>query len=119
MLPKNLLEEFNKAINAALDQTKLQELTNQPSVNKTLTEQNNISTNLENKTEKTQKNRCTHCNKKTGILGFGCRCGGNFCAGHRFTDQHNCPCSEEIKKEDLANLSKNNIKVVADKITRI
>ena len=105
MLPKNLLEEFNKVANSIIDQTKFTELANQK---------------VETKTEKPiQKNRCTECKKKTGILGFGCRCGGNFCAGHRFTDQHNCPCVEEIKKESLENLAKQNIKVVADKITRI
>ncbi len=116
MLPKNLLEEFNKVANSLVDKTKFTELANQ----KVETKQSNIDTNVENKTEKPiQKNRCTECKKKTGILGFGCRCGGNFCAGHRFTDQHNCPCIEEIKKESLENLAKQNIKVVADKITRI
>jgi predicted nucleic acid binding AN1-type Zn finger protein len=119
MLPKNLLEEFEKVANTLLDPMKLKELANQNTVNKVVVEQNSIKANMENKTEKPPKNRCTQCNKRTGILGFDCRCGGNFCASHRFTDQHNCPCIEEIKKEGLEKLAKNNVKVVADKLTRI
>lgn len=68
---------------------------------------------------KNQKNRCTICNKKIGILGFSCRCNGNFCTLHRLPEQHNCCSLEEIKKESLEILSKNNYKVTADKLISI
>jgi AN1-type zinc finger protein 5/6 len=29
------------------------------------------------------KKRCEQCNKKVGLLGFECKCGKYFCAGHR------------------------------------
>lgn len=39
----------------------------------------------------TQKlNRCVICTKKTGLTGFKCRCGDNFCGIHRYPDEHGC-----------------------------
>jgi hypothetical protein len=109
MLPKNLIEEFNKVANLMIvEETKLKE-------------PDNINTNniTDEKTKKVQKTKCTFCSKKTGLLGFGCKCGGNFCANHRHTDQHKCTCIEQIIKEDREILAKNNQKVVADKIIKI
>lgn len=37
-----------------------------------------------------RKNRCLCCNKKIGILGFSCRCGGSFCGVHRYPEEHRC-----------------------------
>lgn len=36
------------------------------------------------------KNRCDMCNKKVGLLGFPCRCGGTFCGVHRYPEKHEC-----------------------------
>ena len=33
---------------------------------------------------KKKKNRCLKCNKKVGLTGFPCRCGGLFCSLHRY-----------------------------------
>nr|GMD08496.1 putative zinc finger A20 and AN1 domain-containing stress-associated protein 8 [Ipomoea batatas] len=34
--------------------------------------------------------RCLCCNKKVGLMSFGCRCGGTFCGSHRFPEEHKC-----------------------------
>lgn len=43
-----------------------------------------------NSTAPAAPNRCTKCTKKTGLLGFICRCGNNYCTAHRFSDDHGC-----------------------------
>ncbi|RRT37201.1 hypothetical protein B296_00042359, partial [Ensete ventricosum] len=35
-------------------------------------------------------NRCSSCRKRVGLTGFRCRCGELFCAGHRYSDTHDC-----------------------------
>jgi hypothetical protein len=53
-------------------------------------------------------NRCTQCNKRVGLTGFECRCGGLYCQIHRYSDEHNCTFdykqlgSEEIRKNNPA-----------------
>ncbi len=106
MQPKNLLNEFNKV--ASPLHVPIQ------------TNQNISSLSLEEKSEvSTKSKRCTCCNKKTGLMGFNCRCGGNFCANHRHADQHNCQEIESFKKRDLEVLKKQNEKVIADKLEKI
>nr|GMD08497.1 zinc finger A20 and AN1 domain-containing stress-associated protein 7-like [Ipomoea batatas] len=39
---------------------------------------------------KAKINRCFCCNKKVGLMSFGCRCGGTFCGSHRFPEEHKC-----------------------------
>ena len=41
-------------------------------------------------TQSTKKKRCLVCNKKVGLTGFTCRCGGLFCGSHRSETQHAC-----------------------------
>lgn len=40
-----------------------------------------------------QKNttRCYKCGKKTGLMGFQCKCGYYYCAAHRHAEEHDCP----------------------------
>ncbi|CAA2963002.1 zinc finger A20 and AN1 domain-containing stress-associated protein 5-like [Olea europaea var. sylvestris] len=35
-------------------------------------------------------NRCKSRNKKVGLTGFGCKCGGSFCGMHRYPEAHAC-----------------------------
>ena len=37
-----------------------------------------------------EKIRCFTCNKKLGLLGFNCRCGGAYCSVHRADVEHKC-----------------------------
>ncbi|CAI2381394.1 unnamed protein product [Moneuplotes crassus] len=66
---------------------------------------------------KPKKNRCNHCNKKTGLLGFSCKCELNFCAKHRHADDHNC--SYDYQAETKKILEEKNPVVEASKFGRI
>ena len=37
-----------------------------------------------------KKNCCKKCNKKVGLTGFTCRCGGLYCGNHRYAEEHSC-----------------------------
>ncbi|KAI9092501.1 hypothetical protein K1719_027629 [Acacia pycnantha] len=39
---------------------------------------------------KSEKKRCKSCNKKVGLTGFKCQCGGLFCGKHRYAEEHFC-----------------------------
>uniref|UniRef100_A0A0D9ZEA1 AN1-type domain-containing protein n=1 Tax=Oryza glumipatula TaxID=40148 RepID=A0A0D9ZEA1_9ORYZ len=66
----------------------------------------------------TAPNRCAACRKKVGLTGFKCRCGGNFCGGHRHADAHGC--GFDYKSAGKEQIAKQNPLVVADKLaTRI
>ena len=59
-----------------------------------------------------KRNRCDLCNKKYGLIPFKCRCGGKFCAEHRYSFMHFCDF-------DYTSFERNKIhlpKVVQDKI---
>eukprot|EP00128_Syssomonas_multiformis_P014614 Colp12_sorted_trinity150504_noHs@20100 len=62
-------------------------------------------------------NRCATCNKKVGLTGFDCRCGGLFCGLHRYSDKHEC--NYDYKTTGKAELAKLNPAVVKDKIERL
>eukprot|EP00731_Ephydatia_muelleri_P024775 Em0016g1046a len=65
-----------------------------------------------------QRNRCAHCGKKTRLAAaYNCRCGGVYCAVHRYPEVH--ACTYDYKAEGRQTLSKNNPKVVASKIHKI
>ncbi|CAJ0562948.1 unnamed protein product, partial [Mesorhabditis spiculigera] len=62
-------------------------------------------------------NRCHSCNKRVGLTGFPCRCGGLYCSEHRYDLAHNC--TFDYKTMEREELRKNNPVVVSDKIQRI
>lgn len=65
---------------------------------------------------KHKKTRCNliECKAKLGLLGFSCRCGYQFCAKHRHTNDHFC--TYDHKSHDKNQLKQKNEKVVADKV---
>lgn len=70
------------------------------------------------KNAKNNSKFCEKCDKKLRLMcEFTCRCGGVFCAMHRFHDQHGC--TFDYRKEAMAKLEKMNPKIVNDKITRL
>lgn len=71
----------------------------------------------EAKDTKKKKNRCMSCKKKLGLTGFACRCGGLFCAIHRYTDKHDC--SFDYKAMGEKEISENNPLIVAEKVAKI
>ena len=109
MLPKNIIIDF--------ESLSLSNKTKSNNVNEGVsTENKNIEIPVNTQIK---KNRCTSCNKKVGLLGFECKCGGNFCTSHRHADQHDCKSINDIIQKDREILAKQNIKVVADKLEKI
>merc|ERR1712126_307107 len=71
----------------------------------------------EPKDTKKKKNRCLSCKKKLGLTGFSCRCGGLYCAIHRYSDKHEC--SFDYKAMGEKEISDNNPLIVAQKVAKI
>lgn len=69
------------------------------------------------KDAKKKKNRCVTCRKKVGLTGFECRCGGLFCAVHRYSDKHEC--TFDYREHGAAEIRRNNPVVVGEKIQKI
>jgi hypothetical protein len=66
---------------------------------------------------KAAPNRCASCRKKVGLLRFPCRCGGTFCALHRYAEKH--ACGFDFKTAGREKIAENNPLVVAAKINNI
>ncbi|RWS31699.1 AN1-type zinc finger protein 6-like protein, partial [Leptotrombidium deliense] len=77
------------------------------------------STSETPKTDEKQKKktRCTHCKVKVGVIGFPCRCGGVFCANHRYANEHKC--NFDYKELGAEEIRKSNPKVVGEKIKKL
>lgn len=74
-------------------------------------------TKFNGKNTKVNGKFCGKCAKKLRLMSdFTCRCGGIFCAMHRFYDQHGC--TFDYRTKAIAKLDKMNPKIVNDKITR-
>ncbi|KAI9585086.1 AN1-type zinc finger protein 5 [Glossina fuscipes] len=71
----------------------------------------------EDKDAKKKKNRCAECRKKVGLTGFLCRCGGLYCAVHRYSDKHNC--TFDYREHGAQEIRRNNPVVVGEKIQKI
>jgi len=69
------------------------------------------------KDTKKKKNRCLSCKKKLGLTGFSCRCGGLYCAIHRYSDKHEC--NFDYKAMGEKEISDNNPLIVAQKVAKI
>ncbi|XP_074562071.1 zinc finger A20 and AN1 domain-containing stress-associated protein 9-like [Curcuma longa] len=67
--------------------------------------------------KKQPANRCAQCQKKIGLLGFTCRCGGAFCSSHRYSEAHEC--SIDYKAAGRVVLAKENPVVMAKKLEKI
>ena len=64
-----------------------------------------------------KKNRCHYWNKKTGLLGFDCKCGFNFWSKHRHGDDHKC--GFDYQDENKLKLERENPLVEPSKFGRI
>ncbi|KAH7285054.1 hypothetical protein KP509_33G010200 [Ceratopteris richardii] len=62
-------------------------------------------------------NRCNMCNKRVGLTGFKCRCGGLFCSLHRYNDKHSC--TFDYKSAGREAILKANPVVKAEKVDKI
>ncbi|XP_059650279.1 zinc finger A20 and AN1 domain-containing stress-associated protein 5-like [Cornus florida] len=64
--------------------------------------------------KKKKKNRCQCCQKRVGVTGFGCRCGGMFCGMHRYPETHSC--TFDYKCAGRVALAKQNPLCAGDKL---
>ncbi|XP_022208850.2 AN1-type zinc finger protein 6 [Drosophila obscura] len=65
-----------------------------------------------------KKNRCHKCGKKLGLTGaFPCRCGGIYCAVHRYSDRHEC--SFDYREMGASEIRRDNPVTVAKKLPEI
>lgn len=62
----------------------------------------------------TKKLRCQSCNCKLSTMVYTCKCGGQFCATHRYHDTHNC--TYDYKAEAKKQIAENNPVVAPKKI---
>lgn len=67
--------------------------------------------------KKKKKARCPVCRAKLRSFGFSCRCGGEFCAQHRYAESHEC--SFDYATPHRQQLKQENPMVRAPKVTKI
>lgn len=63
------------------------------------------------------KNKCFQCKKKTGIYGFQCKCGYNYCKFHRIPEEHDC--TFDFATVGRQQLEKNNPLLVGKKLDQL
>eukprot|EP00250_Pteridium_aquilinum_P033687 c6092_g1_i1 orf=414-932(-) len=88
--------------------------TNQPAI---ATSSNDVKALIPCEQLPPKPNRCFSCNKRVGLTGFKCRCGGLFCSLHRYNDKHNCSFDYKAAARDA--ISKANPVIKADKVDKI
>ncbi|XP_057322516.1 AN1-type zinc finger protein 6-like [Microplitis mediator] len=78
---------------------------------------NCVNENRARKKSKKPRNRCAECHKRTGLVGFDCRCGGLFCSTHRYSDMHDCKF--DYKKMGAQEIRSQNPVVIGEKVRKI
>lgn len=58
--------------------------------------------------------RCQICNFKLKTMVYDCKCGGKYCATHRYHDTHNC--TYDYKAEARKQIAENNPVITHKKI---
>ncbi|CAH8834273.1 unnamed protein product [Trichobilharzia szidati] len=61
--------------------------------------------------------RCAVCNKRVGLTGFSCRCGGLYCSLHRYSDAHDC--SFDYRESGQEEIRRSNPQIVCQKVQKI
>ncbi|XP_016936677.3 AN1-type zinc finger protein 6 [Drosophila suzukii] len=80
--------------------------------------ENNQNDQDKNQEQDAPKKRCDKCGKKLGLTGgFPCRCGGTYCAVHRYSDRHEC--SFDYREMGATEIRRNNPVVVASKLRKL
>ncbi|EDW07031.2 zinc finger A20 and AN1 domain-containing stress-associated protein 2 [Drosophila mojavensis] len=68
--------------------------------------------------EQPSKKGCDKCGKKLGLTGgFPCRCGGTFCAVHRYSDRHDC--TFDYREMGANEIRRDNPLVVPEKLRKL
>lgn len=64
-----------------------------------------------------KKDKCNVCNVRLGLCAIKCRCGGYYCAKHRYDKEHNC--TFDYRSMGAEEIRKNNPKVIAEKVRKL
>jgi len=65
-----------------------------------------------------EQKRCGCCKKKLALTDFACtKCSTRYCSAHRLPEEHTCP--HDFRKEGRDLLSKQNPRVINDKVDQI
>ena len=64
------------------------------------------------------RRRCGVCSIKRNNH-FPCRCGGYFCASHRYIEEHKCTKTQEYQEEQEKYLEKQLVKIESTKVCKI
>lgn len=64
-----------------------------------------------------RKDKCNVCNVRLGLCAIQCRCGGYYCAVHRYDREHNC--TYDYRSMGAAEIQKNNPRVIAEKVRKL
>ncbi|XP_071036296.1 AN1-type zinc finger protein 5-like [Parasteatoda tepidariorum] len=82
---------------------------------------NSVDTNNRRKIRsdvaRNKKRQCRVCKKKLDLTAITCRCGGLFCAKHRYDREHGC--TFDYKSMGAEKIRKENPKVTAEKVTKL
>lgn len=63
------------------------------------------------------KRRCSHCNKRLGLLYFTCRCGKDMCHAHLAPEEH--ACTFDFKAAGRDQIRSSNPAVLSEKVAPI
>lgn len=66
---------------------------------------------------KTEKVRCGVCRKRISLTYIECKCGGKYCAKHRYANEHNCEYDHKKYNNEL--IRKNNPIIIKEKFEKI
>ncbi|XP_017964297.1 zinc finger A20 and AN1 domain-containing stress-associated protein 2 isoform X2 [Drosophila navojoa] len=68
--------------------------------------------------EQPSKKGCDKCGKKFGLTGgFPCRCGGTYCAFHRYSDRHEC--TFDYREMGATEIRRDNPVVAPEKLRKL
>lgn len=74
--------------------------------------------NSQNQDQQAKRKGCDKCGKKFGITGgYSCRCGGTFCAFHRYSDRHDC--NFDYREMGADQIRRDNPIVVPEKLRKV
>lgn len=74
--------------------------------------------NSQNQEAQAKRKGCDKCGKKFGITGgYSCRCGGTFCAFHRYSDRHDC--NFDYREMGADQIRRDNPLVVPEKLRKV
>lgn len=78
----------------------------------------NNDANSQNPEMQAKRKGCDKCGKKFGITGgYSCRCGGTFCAFHRYSDRHDC--NFDYREMGADQIRRDNPLVVPEKLRKV